>query len=129
MHAMMSQILKPRSFREDPSGFEEDLRTLELLIDRWEAASVEMMSDSIKLQILMDMSPAAIRTHLTLSNITTYQQCRAACVQYLQTTKDWQAVVSATFSTRRLGSSAMDVDQEDVKRDSPAGPVHEDEFA
>ena len=110
MHAMVSQILGPKSFRENPGGYEEDLRTWARLIDRWEAASVEMMSDSIKLQIMMDMSPVAIRTHLTLSNITTYQQCRAACLQYLQITKDWQAGVFATFSTRRLGSNAMDVD-------------------
>lgn len=48
MHAMMSQILKPRTFREDPSGFEEDLRAWELLIDHWEAASAEMMSDSCR---------------------------------------------------------------------------------
>lgn len=32
-------------------------------------------------------------------------------MQYLQTTKGWQAVVSAAFSTRRLGSNAVGVGQ------------------
>ena len=57
-HSLLSRILKPKTFREHPLEWEDDLTSWELDVSRWETASMELLSENVKNQSILDQSPS-----------------------------------------------------------------------
>ena len=72
VHALLGEIMRPKSFPQESGKFEEALTAWEQKIDKWETLAQDILNDAIKRQILIEQAPAGIRVHLTLQGHRTY---------------------------------------------------------
>ena len=103
--ATLQTILKPPvEWPKDAVAWEEALIAWELLIGRWEQQAIEILSDAIKIQVVVAQAPKEIRTQIMLQNHVRYHEVREAITSYLSSSRTWKP--------SELGptSSHMDVD-------------------
>lgn len=63
---MMNRILNPGTFPDTPQGFETALLAWELLTEKWESSTNSMLSEQVKISVLVARAPEKIRGFLQL---------------------------------------------------------------
>ena len=90
-YALLSRILKPKPFGSTAREFEDNLGLWELDIKDYESVSSETLSGNIKMQILIDAAPAAIKTQLHLGSYASFAEVKRAVLEYLIATRSLDA--------------------------------------
>ena len=75
LQTMMTRILNPGTFPEEPSGFEAALTTWEALVEKWELSSGTEVSEQIKVTIIMSRAPLSIRGYLQFKALRSMASC------------------------------------------------------
>merc|ERR1712194_652508 len=94
---------RPKVFREHPLEWEVDLTSWELDVSRWETTSAELLSENIKSQIILDLSPSTIKASLAVANYTTYAALRSAILSYMGVARYWDGGSSAAIEVDYIG--------------------------
>ena len=122
LHAMLQGILRPEQFGEKAAEFEIHLQEWEQKISKWETMADDILNDSVKRQILLEMSPPSVRMQLTMQAHPSYQALKTALMSYLMNTRDWNET-----SKQRGGSSSGAAPMEVDALTAPSGKkVRED---
>ena len=79
--------------------WEDDLRSWECAINKWQAISGEVLNQGIKLQILLDMSPPNVRHQLALTSHADYDALKQSILAYFSATRNWQPSSSSDIPT------------------------------
>merc|ERR1712194_48268 len=102
-HSLLSRILEPKTFREHPLEWEDDLTSWELDVSRWETASTELLSENMKSQIILDLAPSTIKVSLAVANYTTYAALRSAILSYMGVARYWDGGASSAMEVDYIG--------------------------
>jgi len=103
-YALLSRVLRPKSFPKEAAKFEESLGLWEMDIRAYETASTERLSENIMMQVLADQAPEAVRQQVQLANYARYAEMRRAIMEYVMATRTY-ATPSGSMDT----SAPMDV--------------------
>ena len=82
-HAMLGMILRPKPFPANALAWEDALAEWKRLIERWQTLSGESLPQSVKLTVLLENAPPAIKSQLTLQNYTSAADLEQAVLSYL----------------------------------------------
>ena len=82
-HAMLGMILRPKPFPTNALAWEDALAEWKRLIEKWQTLSGESLPQSVKITVLLENAPPAIKSQLALQNYTSSADLEQAVLSYL----------------------------------------------